>query len=129
MILYLSSQDSLDIHPDNKPTDFIVELPRTLYLEGPWEAALLDIKHDEWLNNIFVFCDWCDTSVVRGQDLQVLRMVPRFGFESLYYYIPLIKQHHFQRIHITIKGHDLQDVSSFATEPTTCTLRLRKCRP
>ena len=125
--LYLSSEDSKDVYPKNEPWDFTVDLPQTIQLGGKWELALLDLKHDEWLANIFVLCDWCGQSTVRCKRLPVLRMVSQFGLESKIYYVPVI-QPYLARIHITIKGHELEDISSFATETTTCTLHLRKCR-
>ena len=41
--LYLSSDTSKDIYPDNHAGSFRVKLPQTLYLGGKWTIALLDI--------------------------------------------------------------------------------------
>ena len=38
--LFLGNDDILDIYPNNKPTNFTVELPQTLYLDGNWECAI-----------------------------------------------------------------------------------------
>ena len=124
---YLSSEDSTRIHPRNAPLDFTVELPVPLYLEGTWEVALLDIDFDDWLNDLYVFCDWCTESVFRETKQPVLRRVPRFGLDSVPHYVPL-NRNYLDRVHIYIKDFDLSD-SSFIEKPTTCTLQLRKCRP
>ena len=44
MFLYIGWQDSLEVHPFNRPNDFIVDLPKSLLLQGKWEVALTDIK-------------------------------------------------------------------------------------
>lgn len=44
--LHISSTQSLKKFPENQPTSFSVQLPRTIYLkpEGSWSVALVDIK-------------------------------------------------------------------------------------
>ena len=49
MYFYPSSKDSLDIYPNNKPWDFIVDLPEPIYLEGKWGCGLMDMTFDDWL--------------------------------------------------------------------------------
>ena len=44
MFLHVGWKDSIDLHPGNRPNDFIVDLPKTLHLEGEWQIALADIK-------------------------------------------------------------------------------------
>lgn len=43
--LHLSSSDSRDIYPNNTASDFRVQLPRSLRLQGKWEGALLNISY------------------------------------------------------------------------------------
>lgn len=43
LFIYLQSNDSLDVYPDNKVQSFIVKLPGRLYLHGKWVCALSEI--------------------------------------------------------------------------------------
>lgn len=44
--LFCSSKDCINFHPENNSNDFIVELPKTLHLDGDWECALLDVTFE-----------------------------------------------------------------------------------
>lgn len=42
----------MNVHPNNKPQAFIVDLLQPLYLKGPWEVALSEIHYPNNWNNI-----------------------------------------------------------------------------
>ena len=42
--LFLSCKDCLDIFPENKPSNFRIQLPTPLHLGSNWECALVDIS-------------------------------------------------------------------------------------
>ena len=42
-VIYLGSS-SQNIHPANSNTDFIIDFPTQLLLDGEWEMALLEIN-------------------------------------------------------------------------------------
>ena len=42
-LLYLSSDDSHNVFPNNKAWDFKVRLPKILQLEGEWMCATLQV--------------------------------------------------------------------------------------
>ena len=127
---HLSSEDSKNFHPSNTPLDFTVELPAPLYLEGEWEVALLDIDFDDWLSDLYVFCDMCKHSVYEGILQPVLRRVPKFGLDTMPQYVPVQVTYscYLKKIHVYIKESTLTD-GSYLTKPTTCTLQLRKRQP
>ena len=43
-VIYLGSSDSQNVHPANSNTDFIIDFPTQLLLDGEWEMALLEIN-------------------------------------------------------------------------------------
>ena len=62
--LTLPSNASLDVFPDNKTTEYRVQLPQSVYLEGDWETGMYSISYPHaWytLQNInsdtHVYCD------------------------------------------------------------------------
>ena len=119
LVMYLSSADSLNVHPANSNTDFIVDLPLNLQLCGQWELALLELNR----KNVYVYCDWCRESVIIGSLLPVLRKVNNEIQHILYIAMhPGTKN----RIRLYIRDHS-HKTPSFDTRPSTCTLLLRKC--
>ena len=51
LYLYISSNTSKDIYPDNRAANFRVRLPQTLYLQGSWSIALVDIDMPKLSDN------------------------------------------------------------------------------
>ena len=45
MFLVLPSNSSIQVFPDNKTSDFKVQLPKSVSLEGSWECGLAEIQH------------------------------------------------------------------------------------
>ena len=45
MFLVLPSNSSIDVFPDNKTSDFKVQLPKSVSLEGSWECGLAEIQY------------------------------------------------------------------------------------
>ena len=68
-VIYLGSSDSQNVHPANSNTDFIIDFPTQLLLDGEWEMALLEINR----KNVYGFCDWCMESIMHEYLLPVLR--------------------------------------------------------
>ena len=61
MFLYIGWQDSLEVHPFNRPNDFIVDLPKSFLLQGKWEVALTDIKvRAPKKSTFYVLADFCE---------------------------------------------------------------------
>ena len=47
----LPSDSSMQYFPDNKTSNFVTELPRTLQLDGEWEVGLAEIDYPHtWYN-------------------------------------------------------------------------------
>ncbi len=100
-MLYLSSDDCLVIHPNNVQSDFTIELPKPLQLEGQWNVELLHFRADlkaqknegaSPQRNLYIFSSICEESYVLDNYMPVLGHIPLDGVntkakksESLFY--------------------------------------------
>jgi hypothetical protein len=73
--LYLTSEDSTDIPPENSPSDFTVELPRSLSLDGDWECCLKELCAPPGSEVLYVCSDLCLESFACDTSYPVLRVV------------------------------------------------------
>jgi hypothetical protein len=85
MYLYLSSQQSTDVYPTNKPTAFTVDIKTPIFLDNPqdYEIALVEAEVPFFKNaggidatNFFILCDIVDSSIVNGFNAPILRRIP-----------------------------------------------------
>jgi hypothetical protein len=60
LYIYASSNESKDRHPYNQVTDFVVELPVEVDLNGAWEVGLLEAYLDMTtsINYLYLCCDF-----------------------------------------------------------------------
>ena len=69
--LYLSSDDSHNVFPNNKALDFKVRLPNILQLEGEWMCAVLQValttgnKEKRLEKHLYLCSGMCIESFVR----------------------------------------------------------------
>ena len=50
-LVLLPSKASMDIYPRNKTSEFTVQLPKSIDLEGFWEVGLAEIQYqNSWYN-------------------------------------------------------------------------------
>ena len=138
MYLFLSSDDSLKIHVNNKATDFIVTLPSPLYLdrEAHWECGLCDlsiitknttsVKRGERLH---VYCNLVETSYEQGSTHPILKTAQlkavknNVGFYNPPYYMRVARER-IDSIHVYLRL-DKGTVPSFDDGITKCTLHLQ----
>lgn len=76
--VYLSSIDSKHIFPHNTSTDFTIQLPERITLEGNnWQCGLIEltVPPDVTEGPAYFCCDICTESIVGGKQLPVLRQV------------------------------------------------------
>lgn len=130
--LYASNTDSEKLFPDNEGSDFLVELPKYLYLTGNWEICLKEIRVIGNLKkrDFYINCSLCAPDAVYG--IQTLRRVWIKGDKSyqtryaLPFYVPLTSNV-FNRFKVTLipinKSYKDIDVTS-----CELTLHFRKCR-
>ncbi len=125
MYLHLSSNDSKSTHPDNKPFEFTVNLPRNLILNGAWEIALTEIyfQGKSGSKNLYIFTDICESSYVADTFLPLLRIVKRSGPLDIPYYIKL-SQDFVSELKVYIRTDGLKE-PSFLIGTLRCTLHLR----
>ena len=72
--IFLSSEDSLSYHPDNTPSNFIVELKESLQIIGEWEVGICDFFCSETISQkYYIFTDIVDYSYVRNSLEPILR--------------------------------------------------------
>ena len=131
--IYASPEDSEALYPDNKFTDFVVELPETLYLDGHWEIGLLEVVYNTNAQkevhcpmgpSILFFCDICDESFVRGHRLPVLRKMEKPAtFAPVIY--KRVKACSTKRIRLYMTDYDLIPLT-LGTWKFKCVLHLRK---
>ena len=50
----LPSNSSMQYFPDNKTSNFVTKLPRTLQLDGEWEVGLAEIVYPHTWYNTYV---------------------------------------------------------------------------
>ncbi len=121
MYIYLNSKPSAEF-PENKATDFTVQLPRTI--TGVQECGVIEVRLPSTPGKpLFVCTDVCEDSIVNSKSLQVLRRVSlKTVVPSLVTYVPL-RLREFDRIRIYI----IQDSGQLAslTGETTITLLLQ----
>lgn len=125
--LVISSDDSLATHPNNNAFSFIVDLPRSINLEGNWSCALQNFTFEAnngHVQNLFIYCDVCRESLVNEKYLPLLKMVTSTGDQSPLVFIP-VSQTSFNNIMVNIRLENRQ-VPSFTSRKSTCAFLLRK---
>ena len=124
MFMHIKWNDSIDLHPSNKPNEFIVDLPKTLQLEDDWETALTDIKiKSANKSSFYLFTDFCEESCLKGTLYPVLHRVDQKETQYCFPYFVKVNKTELRSIKFTIldpnlKAYDLTDFQ--------CTLYLRK---
>ena len=129
---YITSDDSKEQHPENKGSDFTVELTKSINLEGDWECSLKQVGFSSDIDTdiLYICSDLCEESLACGSFYPVLRVVSnktKKTWRSLTfndpYYVRLRGQS-IQRIRIFLRGVQLAPVTLDTL--LTCTLHLRK---
>ena len=128
--LFVSSNDSKNIHPNNNASEFWVELPTHLILRGQWEIALVEIKLSSTeLNDYAMLFDGCECSYINDSFRPVLRFLESGTMHRIYnnpIYISVTRDM-FERLHLILLPCDgIQ--SSLSTELLRCTLHLRRVK-
>ena len=117
--MFLTSLDSSQYHPTNQTYNFTVELPQTL--EGAFTCALLEF-FSQSLNNeeLYVYCDICESSLTRDRMLPLIRIVPEVGEVNIPYFLKITRPI-VQRIRIYIRDRDYK-IPDYDIGPIRCTL-------
>ena len=111
--IFLSSEDSLSYHPDNTPSNFIVELKESLQIIGEWEVGICDFFCSETISQkCYIFSDIVDYSYVRNSLEPILRTlmpsnVSSSDFFPIIFYF-LIKVNSLNRIRVYIKDNQMR---------------------
>jgi len=129
--LFLSSDDSKDLHPGNTFADFTIELPRPLFLEGDWVCALRDVKFSDLLQvkTLYVCTDLIQESLACDTYSPVLRTIHKQGKKALTFtdsYYVKVKGDRVQRLRIFIRGERLAPLESEEGSTVSCTLHLKR---
>ena len=128
--LFVSSNDSKNIYPNNNASEFWIELPTHLILRGKWEIALIEIKlSSSEINDYLILFDGCECSFVKDSFRPVLRFIESGTMHRIYsnpIYISVTRDR-LERLHLfLLPCNGLQ--SSLSTETLKCTLHLRKVK-
>ena len=118
---FLSSNDSTNIYPDNKNSNFTMDLPQKI--EGKYECALTEIRfNNPTAEELYVYCDIIEHNYVRNKFLPILRRVTdSTNFHKLYFF--KVKQNRISKIRIYIRNSEDREPS--LTGITTCTLAIK----
>lgn len=130
--LFFKHSNSTADHPYNCGTDFTVELPKTLYLDGRWECGIIDIYTNIPTDHMYICCNICGESYAENTLFPVLRAVNRNGAsESMTFATPIyvpITSDVIKRIRIYIRGDNLTELPLSSSDALRCTLHLRNRR-
>lgn len=106
MKLFVSPKDSEKLYPTNSSSDFIVELPQALDLQGTWVCGLIQVFLGKSPSKkLYLYCDLVEASVIQGKLLPVLRILSTKKSEE--YLNPLflpITRNRIERVRFTIKN-------------------------
>ena len=128
--LVLRSTDSQQIYSGNTPYDFLVHLPKPLYLQGHWTVSLLEfnLSTASTQPELYVCSNLCQDTVVGERELPLLRLVNYKKAENIiynfHYEIPL-RLGEFQDVRVYIRDSNNQP-ASYLKGTTTITLLLKK---
>lgn len=131
--LFITSEDSKDQHPGNTASDFTIELPRPLNLDGNWACSIREVQFPNNLDTpvAYICADLCQESLTCDTYYPVLRVVPTSPSKSVTtltfttpYYIT-VKQDKLQRFRIFIRGVQLRP-AKFKSGLFSCTLHLKQ---
>ena len=80
MRMIVRSTESKNEFPKNKPWDFRIQLPKWLNLTGKWKIELVAfgvdrVVKDTFKNEIFVYSDICEMSLVGEKERPLLRRI------------------------------------------------------
>ena len=131
--IILRSDDNKEMFPENRPYDFVTQLPFQLILDGTWEIGLTEItlSNEDVSRDLYVCSNLVDESIVGQYQMKILRRVV-FSISNqmenqifnLPYFLP-IRVRNTKTVHVFIK--DRQDeLASFLTKPVTVVLQLRR---
>ena len=132
--MVLSSEDCKATYPGNKPYDFLVHLSSPISLSGYWSVSMLEFsigrgKTKYPTEELFVFSNLCDNTILAGREVPLLRRVwfddnKQNVIYELPYDVPL-RIGQFQEVHIYIKDSS-GSPASFILDRVTVALRLKK---
>ena len=124
MYLFVSAEDSKDIHPWNTVSDFIVELS-PMELKGKWSCALVECRLDKaYKEDLYVYCDLIQNSPIRGKMGSILRIIRKSREFSNPFYFAVSRQS-VNRIRLSLKtGNGMLPDSSISS--CVFALHLRK---
>ena len=127
IVLFLSSEDSLEYFPYNNAFEFTVRLPDPLHLEGVWYCTLRDFQcHVATPTDLYIFSNIIQDSYVRNKKLPILQHVPATSSHVIQNYDSSIRHKliltDINAINIYIMTKSLS-MPSYGRGPSTCTLQ------
>lgn len=103
MYLHVSFDSSSDLYIENRPDDFIFELPSELHLPGQWLLGVKEVIFKSDLRqNTYIYCDIIEHSIVHGQLRPLLRVIRNSTKQGQCLYMPVIVSY-LKRIRIWLR--------------------------
>ena len=124
MYLFLNSNDTKSLHPNNSQFNFTVELPTPLELHGNWKCALAEISYPKSIGQeLYVYCDICEYSYIADGYKPILEIVKDGDIYNQLFYIPITNPF-VSRIQIYIKDQT-GNQPSVDIKLFMCTLKIK----
>ena len=128
--LYISSNDSNHIYPNNNASDFWIEFPHAISLLGVWEIAVIEMNFSSPnTDDFYLLCDACEVSYINNSYRPVLRNIHSNTSHIIFNHPVYVKvsRDKLERLHFYILRESGLS-SSFSSETLKCTLHLRKIK-
>lgn len=132
--IYANSSDNISNHPSNKSSDFTIEFPNELVLQGEWVCALTEFhavcnEESPNVDGLYVFCDICLDNFIMDAKLPLLRRIQPIANENYFaFYFPYyisVTRNIIKRLRIYILDEQMQ-YAKFIRDPVRCTLHFKQ---
>ena len=127
MYVYVSSTDSLTLHPENTPSNFIVQLPQYIrFDEGEWTCGVVQCMLPKRVSkNVYITSDFVESSVLHGRLQPVLCMTTVKTKEFIQVkYVP-VKRNQISTLRIKLVNRRGEEVN-FTEDETLLVLEFRQ---
>ena len=94
MLIYVNSVDSVNAHFSNSSVSFAVNINPPLQLQDKeeWVCALMECDFGpDYKEELYIYCDLIEPSIVKGRWRNVLRVVTGSGIYPQPYYNPIVR--------------------------------------
>jgi len=127
MYAYVSSTDSLNLHPQNTPSNFIVQLPQYIRLDkGEWTCGVVQCILPKRISKpVYITTDFVESSVFHGTLKPVLCMTTVKTKEFIHVKHVPVKRNQISTLRIKLVNRRGEEVN-FTEDETLLVLEFRQ---